>query len=89
MDGACRRVSLGLQVADGFEVLHSDALVILRAAGEDGAGVGVARGGEGRVEPFGGLGGDGVEVGVEEDGGEGRVGAGPCEEEEGVSGGEL
>lgn len=33
--------------------------------------------------PFEGLGGDGVEVGVEENGGEGRVGAREGEEEEG------
>lgn len=88
MDGARGGEVTALEVADGFEVLHGDALVVLGAAGEDSA-VGGAVGGEGRVEPLGGLGGDGVEVGVEEDGREGRVGAGPCEEEEGFSGDEV
>lgn len=55
-----------LEIADCFEVLHSDALIVLGAAGEDFA-VGGAGGGEGWVDPFGGLGGDGVEMGIEED----------------------
>lgn len=88
MDGPFRGEITALEVANCFEVLHGDALVVLGAAGEDSA-VGGAVGGEGRVEPFGGLGGNGVEVGVEEDGREGRVGAGPCEEEEGFSGDEV
>lgn len=53
--------------------MNSDAFVILGAAGEDGAGGGAVDG-EGRVEPFLGLGRDGVEVGVEEEEG---VGARP------------
>lgn len=64
MDGAERGEGVGLEVADGLEVLDGDAFVVLGAAGEDVA-VGGAVGREGRVEPFGGLGGDGVEVGVE------------------------
>lgn len=88
MDGAGWLEATAAEVADGLEVLHSDALVVLGAAGEDGA-VGGESGGEGRVEPFGGFGGDGVEVRVEEDGREGRVGAGPCEKEEGLARGEF
>lgn len=49
----------GLEVADGLEVLDGDALVVLGAAGEDEALRG-AVGGEGRVGPLVGLGGDGV-----------------------------
>ena len=70
----------GLEVPDGLDVLHGDALVVLGPAGEDSAVRGFD-GGEGRVDPLGGLGGDGVEVGVEEYGRERRIGAPPCEEE--------
>jgi len=72
VDGAQRGEGAGLEVADGLEVLDGDAFVVLSAASEHFA-VGGAVGGEGRVEPLGGLGGDGVEVGVEEDRGEGGV----------------
>lgn len=85
MDGAERGEGVGGgEAADGLEVLNGDALVVLGAAGED-AGIvrGVVGGREGRVEPLGGLSGDGVYVGVEEDGGEGGVGAGPGDEKEG------
>lgn len=61
------------QVADGFEVLDGDALVVLGPAGEYLAGFRGVEGGEGRVRPFVGLGGDGVKVGVEEDRRERRV----------------
>lgn len=88
MDGADGREVLSLEVPDGLEVLDGDALVVLGPAGEDLAIRG-SDGGEGRVNPFGGLGGDGVEVGVEEDGREGGVGAGPGEEEDGLAWGEL
>lgn len=88
MDGADGGEVLRLQVPDGLEVLNGDALVVLGPAGEDLA-VGGSDGGEGGVEPLGGLGGDGVEVGVEEDGREGGVGAGPGEEEDGLAWGEL
>lgn len=88
MDGADGREVLRLQVPDGLEVLDGDALVILGPAGEDLA-VGGSDGGEGGVDPLGGLGGDGVEVGVEEDGRERGVGAGPGQEEEGLAWGEL
>lgn len=86
MDGAGRlEVLHQFQVADGFEVLDGDGLVVLGAASEDVAGVGGVEGGEGRVEPLVGFGGDGVEVGVEEDGREGRVGARPGEEQDGLT----
>ena len=62
----------GFEVANGFEVLKANALVVLGSAGEDFSIEGFD-GGEGRVGPFGRLGGDGVDVGVEEEGGEGRV----------------
>lgn len=57
---------------DCFEVLHSDALVVLGAAGVDSA-VGGEVGGEGVVQPLRRLGGDGIEVGIEENRGKGRV----------------
>lgn len=41
------------------------------------------------MDPFGGLGGDAVEVGVEEDGWEGWVRALPGDEEEGLGWGEF
>lgn len=88
MDGAERGEGLRFEVADCFEVLDCDAFIVLSAAREDGA-IGGAVGGEGRVGPLVGFGGDGVEVGVEEDGREGGVGAGPREEEEGFAWGEL
>lgn len=72
MDRAEGREGAGLEVADGLKVLDSDAFVVLGAAGENFA-VGSAVAGEGWMEPLGGLGGDGVEVRVEEDGGEGGV----------------
>lgn len=65
------------QVADGFEILHRDTLVVLGTTGEDLAGLLGVKGGERRVGPFVGLGGDGVEVGVEEYRRERRVGARP------------
>lgn len=79
------------EAPDGLEVLDGEALVVLRAAGVDAARGGVAVGGEGRVEPLLGLRRDGVEVGVEEEGGEGGVGARPREEEErlGLARGEV
>lgn len=58
----------GLETAEGFEVLHTDALHVLRAAGEDAA-LGIEVGAEGVVSPLGVLGGNDVGVGVEEDGG--------------------
>ena len=70
MDCAVGSEGVGFEVADGFQVLNSDTFVVLGAAGVDGAGGG-AVGGEGIVEPFLGLGGDGVEVGVEKEGGSG------------------
>lgn len=73
----------GFKYPNGFQVLEADALVVLGAAGEDFSVGGGVVGGEGRVGPLGGFGGDGVEVGVEEDGREGGVGAWPGEEEEG------
>lgn len=88
MDGAGRIEVGSFEVPDGFEVLDSDALVVLGSAGEDLAS-GCAVGRERRVGPFGGLGGDGVKVGVEEEGRESRVGSGPGEEEEGFVGGEV
>jgi len=57
----------GLEAADGFEVLHADALHVLRAAGEDAA-LGVEVGAEGVVGPLGVLGGNDVGVGVKKDG---------------------
>lgn len=78
------------EVTDGFEVLNGDRFVILGAAGEDVAGWGVEVGGEGGVGPLGGLSGDGVEVGVEEEGGERWVGARECDDEMGLlRGGEV
>jgi len=68
----------GLEAAEGFEVLHADALHVLRAAGEDAA-VGVEVGAEGVVVPLGVLGGNDVGVGVEEDGGKVGVCALPFE----------
>lgn len=90
MDGAERGEGGGggAEVAEGLEVLNSDALVVLGPTGEDPA-VGVEVGGEGWVGPLGGLGGDAVEVGVEEEGGEGGVAAGPREEEDGLRGGKF
>lgn len=73
----------GFQVSDGLEVLDGDALVVLGPTGEYAAVCG-AVGGEGGVGPLVWLGGDGVEVGVEEEGGEGGAGARPGEEEEGL-----
>lgn len=64
--------------------MHSDAFIVLGSTGVDFA-VGGPDGGEGRVEPLGGLSGDGIEVGVEEKGRERRVGARPCEEKKGLS----
>lgn len=71
-------IEIVLEDSNGFEVLEGDGFVVLGAAGEDIAGGG--DGGEGRVEPLGGLGPDGVEVGVEEEGGERWVRARPGEE---------
>jgi hypothetical protein len=65
VDGADWGEVFGFEVANSFEVLEADALVVLSSAGEDFA-VGGFDGGEGRVGPFGRLGGDGVDVGVEE-----------------------
>uniref|UniRef100_A0A2N9FBN2 Uncharacterized protein n=1 Tax=Fagus sylvatica TaxID=28930 RepID=A0A2N9FBN2_FAGSY len=62
-------------------VLEVDALVVLDSAGEDFS-FGGFDGGEGRVGPFERLGGDGVDVGLEE---EGSVCAWPGEEEERLS----
>lgn len=59
MDCAYRGEIGGFEVADGLKVLDGDALVVLGAAGEDEALRG-AVGGEGRVGPLVGLGGDGV-----------------------------
>ena len=72
MDGADWGEVFGFEVANGFKVLEADALVVLGSAGEDFS-VGGFDGGEGRVGPFGRLGGDGVDVGIEEEGREGRV----------------
>lgn len=88
VDGSERGEGGGAEVADGFEVLDGDAFVVLGATGEDPT-VGMAEGGEGGVGPLGELGGDGVEMGIKEDGGEGRVGTGPGDEEEGLRGCEL
>lgn len=89
MDGPDRlEVAEFSKVPDGLEVLDADALVILGPTGEDVA-VGGADGGKGGVGPLVGFGGDGVEVGVEEDGREIGPGAGPGEEEDGLSGDEL
>lgn len=60
-----------MEYANGLEVLEGDGLVVLGAAGEDASGR--EGGGEGGVGPLVGLGGDGVEMGVEEEGREGRV----------------
>ncbi|KAB2610077.1 aminoacylase-1-like [Pyrus ussuriensis x Pyrus communis] len=65
------------------KVLDGDALVVLGTASEDEALRGVV-GGEGRVGPFVVLGGDGVKVGVQEEGEERGVGPMPGEEEEGL-----
>lgn len=59
---------LGPETAEGFEVLHADALHVLGAAGEDAA-LGIEVGAEGVVGPLGVLGGNDVGVGVKEDGG--------------------
>lgn len=40
------------QVADGFEILHRDTLVVLGTTGEDLAGLLGVKGGERRVGPF-------------------------------------
>ena len=72
----------GFEVTNGLEVLDSDALVVLGPTGVD-VTVRGSDGRERRVGPFGRLGGDGVEVGVEEERRERRVGAKPCEEEDG------
>lgn len=72
------------KVPDSLEVLDPDALVILGPAGEYPA-VGSTDGGEGRVGPLVGLNGDGVQVGVEEDGGEVGPGPGPRKEEDGLT----
>lgn len=84
VDGAGGSEAGGLEAADGLEVLDGEALVVLRAAGVDTAVGGVMVGGEGRVDPVLGFRWDGVDVGVEEDGREGGVGARPGEEEEGL-----
>lgn len=88
MNGSIWDEAPGFQAADGFEVLKADGLHVLRATGEDVAAGGCGRG-EGRAEPFVGLGGDDVGVGVEEDGWEGGGAAGPGEEDEGFAGGEF
>ncbi|KAM1075586.1 hypothetical protein ACFX19_023621 [Malus domestica] len=62
------------------EVLDGDALIVLCAASED-KGLQGAVGGEGNVDPLVGLGGEEVNVGVEEEGGEREVGPRPGEEE--------
>ena len=67
MDGADWGEVFGFEVANGFEVLEANALVVLGSAGEDFS-VGGFDGGEGRVGPFGRLGEDGVNVGIEEEG---------------------
>ena len=67
MDGADWGEVFGFEVANGFDVLEVDALVVLGSGGEDFS-VGGFDGGEGRVGPFERLGGDGVNVGVEEEG---------------------
>ena len=72
MDSADWGEVYGFEVANGFKVLEADALVVLGSAGED-ISVGGFDDGEGRVGPFGRLGGDGVNVGVGEEGREGRV----------------
>lgn len=88
MDSADGREVLLLKVPDGVKVLDGDTFVVLRPAGEY-LSVGGSDGGEGWVVPLGGLCGDGVEMGVEEEGREGRVGAGPGQEEDGLSRGVL
>lgn len=82
MYGADWREVFGFEVTNGLEVLDSDALVVLGPAGVD-ATVRRSDGGERGLGPFGRLGGDGVQVGVEEERRERRVGAKPCEEEDG------
>lgn len=88
MDGSIRDETLRFQAANGFEVLKADGLHVLGAACEDVA-VGGCGCGEGRVEPFVGLGGDDVGVGVEEEGREGGGAAEPGEEDEGFVWGEF
>lgn len=63
---------------DSLQVLDADALVILGSASEDFSVEG-AVGREGWVGPLAGLGGDGIEMGIEENRGERRVGAEPSE----------
>lgn len=72
------------EIPNCLYVLHRDAFIILGSTGVDFA-VGGADGGEGRVDPFGGLGGDGIEVGIEEKRRKRRVRARPCEEKQGLS----
>lgn len=69
------------KVPDGLEVLDANTLVVLGPTSEDLA-VGGYDGGEGWVGPVVGLGGDGVEVGVEEERGEVGPGAGPGEKDD-------
>ncbi|URD92395.1 hypothetical protein MUK42_00648, partial [Musa troglodytarum] len=88
VDGPIGHKAGGLEAADGLEVLDPDALHVLRAAGVDVA-LGPEDGGEGRVDPLVGLGGDDVSVRVEEEGGEGGAASGPLEDEEGLAGDEF
>ena len=76
------REVFGFEVTNGLEVLDSDALVVLGPMDID---VTVKRsdGRERSVGPFGRLGRDEFKVGVEEERRERRVGAKPCEEEDG------
>lgn len=91
VDGAGGREPRGAEAPDRLEVLDGEALVVLRAARVDAARGRVAVRGEGRVRPVLGLRGHGVDVGVEEHGGEGGVGAPPGEEEQrlGLARGEV
>lgn len=72
VEGAEGAEVVGLEESEGLEVLHADALHVLRASGEDAAG-GVEVGAEGVVGPLRVLRWDDVGVGIEEDGGEVRV----------------
>ncbi|GAB2271458.1 hypothetical protein Dimus_006295 [Dionaea muscipula] len=77
------------KIPDSLEAyLDADALVVPGTSSEDLA-IGGTDGGERRVEPLFGLGGDGVDAGGEEVGGAGRGWSSPGEEEDRLIGSEV